>query len=66
MLNKYVYLNKDNEVLLYGSFHDEVPEQGALVAAFESDLRFVEVPVSNRATLGWYFDGTDYVQYPVS
>lgn len=66
MLHKYVYLNNSNEVLLYGSFHDDVPEQGALIAAFESNVKFVEVPTNNRATLGWYFDGTDYVQYPVS
>jgi hypothetical protein len=66
MIRRYVYLNNNNEVILYGSHHDDVVEQGAIIAAFESGARFVEVPITNKATLGWYFDGNDYVQYPTS
>jgi hypothetical protein len=66
MIKKYVYLNNNNEVILYASYHDDVVEQGAIMAAFDSGARFVEVPITNKATLGWYFNGNDYVQYTAS
>jgi hypothetical protein len=48
MIKRYVYLNNNNEVILYGSHHDDVIEQGAIIAAFESGARFVEVPITNK------------------
>ena len=62
MLKKYVFLNNNNEVVLVIKLHEDVLQQAALIATFESNHTFVEVPVTSRATLGWHFDGVDYVQ----
>jgi hypothetical protein len=65
MIKKFVYLDKNNEVLATFKYDDENIVQAALVAAYTSNPKFVEVDIHNKATLGWYFDGEDYVQYPV-
>lgn len=65
MLKKYIFVNKDSEVVVVIKLDGSILQQAALIAAFESDPTFVEVPVSNRATLGWHFDGENYVQNPI-
>jgi hypothetical protein len=65
MIKKYVFLNKNNQNVGVFKFNDEIPEQAAMIAAYESGATFLEVPLENKATLGWYFDGEEYVQYPV-
>lgn len=65
MIKKYVFLNKNNENVGVFKFNEEIPEQAAMIAAYQSGATFLEVPISNKATLGWYFDGEEYVQYPI-
>ena len=65
MIKKFAYLDKNNEVMTTFQYDDQDITQAALVAAYDSNPRFVEVDIHSKATLGWYFDGEDYVQYPV-
>ena len=65
MIRKFAFLDKDNKVLNTFRYEDEDPVQAAIVAGYNSDPKFVEVDIHNKATLGWYFDGENYVQYPV-
>ena len=65
MIKQYAIVSNANEALYVVQLHEDVIEQAAQIAAYESNAVFVEVPLSNRATLGWHFDGEEYVQTPV-
>jgi hypothetical protein len=70
MYKKYVFLEKEtNKVLMHFKFLLEYEDGSidersiALSSAFESNPTFVEVELDNAATLGWYLENGEYIQY---
>lgn len=57
---KFVYL-KNNKVLTILIFDDKNIKEEALIAGFRSGAKVLEIDPSIPATLGWKYDGQNFI-----
>jgi hypothetical protein len=58
---KIVYLDKDNTVIFPFIYNDENQAEARLLAAIDSDHKYIEIDSDIQADFGWNFDGENLI-----